>query len=78
MRIKCIQDSYIKKHFFGPPTTEKIEGITKDKIYNAELFNQISGGGSYSVSNEAKFFIFNDGGQWDAVETEYFVPAETT
>lgn len=83
MKVKCIKDNtdYVKGGLFGigEKLESKIDGLTKNKTYNAEVIShtQCSGyGTTLSVESEIVFFIFNDDEQWQAYNPDLFVPAD--
>lgn len=79
MKIKCIQGHWPASEGFlgiGAHGLEKIDGLTEGKTYSAAVINKLDGGGSYSVSNTYKFFLFNDNNEWCSYQTNLFEPAD--
>lgn len=77
MKIKCIQDHWPASEGFlgiGAHGEEYIDGLTKGKVYDAQVLNKLSGGGNLSVSNEIKFLIFNDNDEWRTYQLNLFIP----
>lgn len=77
MKLKCIKARTDASEGFlgiGAHGPEPIEGLTEGKTYDAQVVNELSGGGNMSVDNNYYFLIYNDNDEWETYDLNLFSP----
>lgn len=77
MKLKCIKartDASNGLFGIGAHGPEPIEGLTLGKTYDAQLVNELSGGGNLSVDNNYYFLVYNDNDEWETYDLNLFSP----
>jgi hypothetical protein len=75
MKVKCIKDT--QEIGVWKTTIEKIEGITKGKVYDAEVipFGYLGIHADIGGDN-IHFFIWDDDKEWNVFDTFLFEPVD--
>lgn len=77
MKLKCVKartDASNGIFGIGAHGPEPIEGLTEGKTYDAQIVNELSGGGNMSVDNNYYFLIYNDNDEWETYDLNLFSP----